>query len=287
MSQPFLLFVELIILGVVAYLFWLTRKAAADVEEQINKALAENAQKQSRGQNIAVAKDIAALLQELEAAANDMRAEWTRQSLLMQNSLKQSERAQSELNDLLAHYDAIQSVSQTDGEALPSNMDTDTSSAILQETIVDAINNYTEYLANQDDRSPATIARMGGHLKSFALWWGGQHYEKAQLRRISPAEVDEYYNYLNEHNLKKDTVRRKINTLKNFLDWIEPRIELLERKMKPAPPPASVSAQNTSSPLVDRKKLVRALAAQGFDLSVIAAKTGMEREAVRMLLRSE
>jgi len=289
MLQPFLLSVELIILGMVAYLFWLTRKVAADTEAKLNQKLLEDANTQTPGNNISMAKDIAELLQDLESAANDMRSDWTRQSVSMQNLLKQAEQAQQNLGELLSHYGAIQSASEIMGN-LPQSSDKNEQSAApvsqigAQTNMEQTLNNYAKFLKKQDGRSAATVTRMMGHLKNFALWWGGQRYEKVAVRRISTIEIDDYYAYLSGQNLQKDTIRRKINAVKSFLDWIEPQLELREKSTQPAPKAVLPSTRPRSSNLIDRKKLVQALAAQGFDLATIAAKTNMEREAVRMLL---
>lgn len=291
MSQPFLLLVELVILGAVAYLFWLTRKAAIDTEAKINQTLMENANAQTPGNNIAIAKDIAALLQELESAASDMRSDWTRQSVSMQNLLKQAEQAQQDLGELLSYYGAIQSASEILNDmpqSSPENAHNFAAASQMgsQENMEQTLNNYARFLEKQDGRSQATIARTMGHLKNFGLWWGGQRYEKVAVRRINTIEIDDYYDYLNSQNLQTDTIRRKINAVKGFLDWIEPQLALREKNTQSEPKVVPL-AHSTASNLIDRKKLVQALAAQGFDLATIAAKTNMERESVRMLLGNQ
>lgn len=262
MYQPWLLLVELAVLGATVYFFWMTRLAAqknrAEIEEDVHKMVREY----TAAQNDAMARDVAALVQEMESTAADMRAQWTRQNVMLQDALRRAGETEAKLQSLLADT------------AIPTAAPAAPISAA--ETFGDALAAYHRHLLDTG-RTPDSAGRMAGHVKGFARWWGGQRYERVQLRPINPAEVEAYSEFLYGDGLKPATVRRKINAVKDFLAWLDER----------TPPAASPAPVVSPAPANDRRSVVKTLAQQGLDIRTIAARAGIEQETVRILLRDD
>lgn len=270
MYQPWLLLVELGVLGVTIYFFWLTRQAAqrnrAEILEDVQKMVREY----TSAQNDAMTRNVAALVQEMESTAAEMRAQWTRQSIELQDALRRAEETEAKVHSMLAN---------TAVSAVPAATIVHTDSpAAAENTLGAALEEYYRHLLDAG-RTPDSAGRMVGHVKGFARWWGGQRYERVQLRPINPAEVEAYSEVLHGENLKVATIRRKLNAVKDFLAWLNHR--------SPSAEPVKVSAPVKSTPQTERRAVVQMLAQQGLDIRTIAARTGMEQETVRILLRDD
>ncbi len=261
MYQPWLLLVELAVLGATIYFFWMTLQAAkknrAEIEDDVQKMVREY----TAAQNDAMARDVAALVQEMESTAAEMRAQWTRQNVMLQDALRRADETETKLQSLLANT------------ATPTAAPIPVSAA---ETLGDALDDYHRHLLDAG-RTPDSAGRMVGHVKGFARWWGGQRYERVQLRPIDPTEAETYHDVLRDEGLKTATIRRKINAVKDFLAWLNKRAQ---PAISPAPTVARV-------PVNDRRSVVQTLAQQGLDVRTIAARAEMEQETVRILLRDD
>ncbi len=281
MFQPLPLLLEVILLGATAYLFWLTRKAASDVERRIEFAIKEAEKKGAVLGNVKMAQDVSRLLSELQSTAGEMRAEWTRQNITLQETLKRAKMAEASLNGALA-------LANVASPSLPVAATPPTRPQMAAPlTLGDAIALYGKHLSTKG-RNDAAVSRTLGHIKNFVHWWGGQRYEQVLLRRIDAAETESYFDYLRAQNYRPATIKRKMRTLKTFINWANTLLTTAREASTPAAvptPPAPQKAEAT--PAARRRQTVLALAKQGLDLRAIAAKIGMEQEAVRMILATE
>ncbi len=271
MYQPWLLLVELAVLGATIYFFWLTQQAgspnSADIEQKMSKIVRERI----TAQNEAMTHDVGALVQEMETTAAEMRAQWTRQSLLLQDAIRRVNETDVRLKTLTAQVETP----QTAAVSTPQ-------SAGADNTLGDALAEYRRYLLTAG-RPAGSANRIVGHVRGFALWWGGRQYEQMQVRPINPAEAEAYNQYLRDGGLKTATIRRKLNAVKEFLRW-------LEMQVRPAVPPPIAAPSQVKAVIpaaADRRTRVHSLAEQGLDVRTIAARTEMEQEAVRILLRDD
>ena len=265
MYQPWLLLVELAVLGATVYFFWMTRQAAQKNRAEITDDVQKMVREYTAAQNDAMARDVAALVREMESTAAEMRAQWTRQSIELQDTLRRAEETETKLQSLLA---ATVTPAAPAAEALPT--------ASAGETFGNALADFHRHLLDAG-RTPDSAGRMVGHVKGFARWWGGQRYERVQLRPIDSAEVEAYHDVLRDEGLKTATIRRKINAVKDFLAWLNARVQ-------PVSPP---TPNITRAPVSDKRSVVQTLAQQGLDVRTIAARAKMEQETVRILLRDD
>lgn len=264
MYQPWLLLVELAVLGATIYFFWVTQHSAQKNRAEIADDVQKMVREYTSAQNDAMARDVAALVQEMESAAAEMRAQWARQNAELQDALRRATETESKLQSLLANT-ATQPVSVA------------ATTVSAGETLGDALEDFHRHLLDAG-RTPDSAGRIVGHVKGFARWWGGQRFERVQLRPIDPAEADAYHDVLRAEGLKIATIRRKMNAVKDFLNWLETRVRPAVSQPVPAASPA---------PANDRRSVVQTLAQQGLDVRTIAARTGMEQETVRILLRDD
>lgn len=270
MYQPWLLLVELIVLGATIYFFWMTQRAAATNQREIEKRVATMVKERIEAHNTAMARDVATLVKEIEETAADMRAQWTRHAMRLQDGVQR-----------------LENIETAPPRVAPKLMPTPPTFPITRpetptQMFGDALKSYRGYLTDSK-RSTTAVNRAMGYVKSFALWWGGKRYERVQVRPINHTEIDNYIEVLQTQGLRPDTVRRKMNAVREFFDWLD---EYFHRPSQPATTAIPMASANgvAQSPPPSRKSLVQSLAQQGMDIRAIAAETGLERETVRILL---
>ncbi len=275
MYQPWLLLVELIVLAATIYFFLMTRQSATDAHRQTEEMVVKLVKERTEAHNTAMARDVATLVKEIEETAAEMRAQWTRQTVMLQDALKRVEAAEAAFNAPPPPIEAAP-VAPTTPAATPSPARVE----ISGDTLGDALTAYRRHLTAAG-RSAAAVNRSVGYVKAFALWWGGKRFERVQLRRINHSEADDYFDELQSEGLQPDTIRRKMNAVRDFLDWLDTQLQLAAEPA--ASPPTAV--QNGATSTHHRHAMVKLLAQKGLDVPGIAAKTGLERETVRILLR--
>lgn len=306
MYQPMLLLAEIVILGVNIYFFWLIRKYYKDIQTRIfDINLAKDEIQTSPGPtNMKMAKDVAALLTELQSAAKSVRENWLRQQNAMQTMLSEAQETRADLENLLARVEtmpaepvvaapaAVIPMAASSGPAASASSGLEVSPSM---SLTEAMEKFGESIV-ENGRSEATANRILSHIRGFAQWWGGHRYEQMRLRRIGTDESEIYFDYLQSQDYQPNTIKRKMNALKAFIGWTNDVLDEEEEALLPAvpvaaspgdvnPEPANTpAAAPAPQPIADRKTMVLNLAQQGLDQRTIAAKTGMEQEAVRMLL---
>jgi len=267
MPQLMPLFLELLVLAATLIVFWKTRQLLA----------AAQAQAQAGGATPEVAGDIAGLLAEWQSEANAARTDWVRQNALLQEGLRQAEQAAVELRALAARADGL-----TAGAVSATQLPDAPRAAPL--TLAGAVAAYDDYLKVQG-RSQTVANRALHAVREFAAWWGGQRWEGSRLGRIDPADLEAFGEYLQSVNNQPPTVKRKQMALKAFAEWANTLVGSY-----PAAPRDNSSADLAGVPTspasqpADRYRTALALHEQGLDQESIAARAGLEQEAVRMLL---
>lgn len=276
MYQPWLLLVELIVLAVTIYFFLMTRRAATGAHRQTEEMVIKLVKQRTEAHNTAMARDVATLVKEIEETAAEMRAQWTRQSIMLQDALNRVEAAEAAF-----HTPPPPVETAPVAPAAPATASPPARAEISGDTLGDALTAYRRHLA-AGGRSAAAVSRSVGYVRAFALWWGGKRFERVQLRRINHSEADDYFDVLQTEGLQPDTIRRKMNAVRDFLDWLDVQLQLTS--IPAVSPPTA--AQNGAISAHHRHEMVKVLAQKGLDVPGIAAKIGLERETVRILLRN-
>jgi len=270
MPQPMLLVIEMILLAATAYIFWLTRKLLSEARNQPSLPAASN---------LEVAQDVAELLAELQAAANAARTDWARQNAMMQETVQRAERVSAELRSLLAQTTRAQADPPVEPARVPEPTPVQTEMTLGQALIA-----FGEELRRRGQHQD-TIDRWLSHLREFASWWGGRHWQSAQLGQLELNDVESYANYLKTKQYKPITLQRKQAALRSFMNWINAaRQTRPEVASVPLAEGKGTAANIQSRAQTDHYAAAFVLYNQGLDLETIAARTGLERDAVRMLL---
>lgn len=270
MLPSMLLVVEVVLLAATGYIFWLTRKLLSEARSQPPLPAASN---------LEVAHDVAEMLAELQAAANAARTDWARQHAIMQEMVQRAEHASRELRSLLAQTTCIQGASPAEATSAPEPASDQT-----EITMGKALTAFGEALRRRGQHQNS-VGRVLSNLREFALWWGGRHWESLRLCQLEPDDVDNYVAYLKARQYKPITFKRKQAALRSFVNWAgtampaRPGYTNSPRAKEEDPVTSTPSHANS-----DYCAAALALYGQGLDLETIAARTGLEREAVRMLL---
>lgn len=303
MPQYLPLLVEVVLLGLTVFFFWRTQKLARQVKDETRLMVDQN-----KLDNVRMAQDVASILTELQSTAGAIQDDWSYQHADLQKTLVRAREVQAELTDLLAKAQSVQHdvlfpvsiFSATPEEpvtapkptrpepAAPKLPEAEPVSSLSTRTMAQAIAEFGAYL-DVAGRSETTAARAVSYVKGFAVWWGGQRYETVSLDQFDPLETEAYFEFLRGQNHHADTLKRKMNALKMFCVWVES----LSTPPAPVPAPVTPAAEPVVAPAGDdapqpsrleRRRQVLSLAEQGLDYRMIAAKTGLEQESVRMLL---
>ncbi|NJN92594.1 MAG: hypothetical protein HC875_00200 [Anaerolineales bacterium] len=310
MLQSILLPIEFILLAAVAYMYWQTRQLSAEVRIRNSSA---SVAKESEGHadttlqawQVEVIHEVANLLTEWQAAANTAREDGLRQQTELQLILKQAETTIAELRTLLAQG---MGPSSLDAKLPECTVKSATSSSCLQpaaseepqagvtsrlnsDTWTEAIESFGEQL-QVGGYSQSTISRTLGHIRQFAAWLSGPLYAQLPVRRLELLELASYRCYLETQLTQPHLIERELIAIKTFANWVNP---VLGKNLQTLI--SSGGIQNSgladTSPksnhvsqaqAVDRYQTVFSLADQGFDPAAITAETGLEREAIRLLL---
>lgn len=275
------LFIEIVLLAVTAYFCWLTR-------QMITRHRAES---KSAGQ-IEMMQDVAALLGEWQSAAGAAREESLRQQAGLQESLRQAEKTIAELRFLVAHSETSKVVAQ---KQAGHNLSAEDDLKWLPATMAEAIVNFSNHL-RKSNYSQVTIIRTASRAQHFVNWLERWASAQVPVRRIDSGEIETYRRDLTDQPDQADlSIEREITAIKIFAAWINDlcdchpspdRVELNGSvPALPLPPQPPISTRQAPSPHgADRYRSVFYLADQGLDPASITAQTGLEREAVRLLL---
>jgi hypothetical protein len=161
------------------------------------------------------------------------------------------------------------------------------------------------------------------HAQEFIFWFTSQFEDDQLPTRIENRHLEDYARHMEAQKHDLDTIKRRYIALKAYINWANnisqsdepapPKAAPVQVMPKPTPPAEVEASQRASAMLrsqvtspknaaaskpasktktepeestsnIDRYRAVFALAEQGLDQLAIAARTGLEQEAVRMLL---
>lgn len=310
MLQSILLPIEFILLVAVAYMYWRTRQLAAEVRVQISSASTvkeseEHADTTLQAWQVEVIHEVANLLTEWQSAANTAREDDLRQQTELQFTLKQAETAIAELRALLAQGEEPSSLdaksprsiakSATNSSSSPPAASVEPQAGITpwlnSETWTEAIEAFGEQL-QIGGYSQSTISRTVGHVRQFATWLSGPLYAQLPVRRLELLELASYRCYLETQLNQPHLIERELIAIKTFANWVNPVLGKNLQTVTSGATTQNLTLADTSlkstkvSPAqtTDRYQTAFSLADQGFDPATITAETGLEREAIRLLL---
>lgn len=292
MLQYILLFLEIVLLAAIGYIYWRTRVVVASLSilPLQTPATAEPLQNQ-----VEMMREAATLMTEWDTITSTIRADLDSQQAELKETLKQAEATTTKLQELVLQAETLkvkQVAHQPVHHSLVPNLDglRCHSEGTIPATLKEAIKAFGEYLrANHYGES--TITRTVNHLQKFAAWLGGQAEVEPSLRPIVLAEIELYRRRLEAQQTPTDMVEREVAALKMFANWINTvsnNINAAEpyRTPNPAtsPQPGQLLAPTAFVQSFERYHAVFALAQQGVAPAIITAQTGLEREAVHLLL---
>jgi hypothetical protein len=289
------LLIEIGLLAATAYLYWLTRKLIKGSGSQFSIAsLAANREEPGdetiNMSQIEMMQDIAALLNEWETTASAVREDWLRQQTRLQTTLSQAENTIVELRLLINQTETqkdLPSVSQRQAQKRLSNQDI-LSTISLPSTMAESILAFSHYL-RQNNYSQITVIRTTNRAQHFITWLGEQILAQVPLRQVNSNEIENYNSYLIAQPVQVDfSIERELTAIKVFADWINnlcdchqlPQAVELNHSLSSITLPGKMSLAQGA----DRYRNVFTLADQGLDSATITAQTGLEREAVRLML---
>ncbi|MCB0191059.1 MAG: hypothetical protein KDJ65_03875 [Anaerolineae bacterium] len=288
-------FLEVIFLIATAYLYWSMRKLAKKSSSATFVNSNETADRKTKEELSEMANNLTELLTELQAANNAVHHDLSAQSDNLQQLLAQSEAAATKLRSLI---EGAEDISYSD-EVHYQNKHTKVNGAdktemtkVFPRTLAQALNLF-KYDLNNSGCSDYTVTWVTVYTRRFLIWWHGDDWHKLPHSRIESTKTDSYLNYLKKQNYQADIVERTKIALSYFSDWTDDCIEMPASKPEPGLEPHSVNlpTQLTSQTSIllgtNRYQNVLSLAEQGLDRPTIAAKTGLEQEAIRLLLTME
>lgn len=311
-----LLFLEIVLFVAIGYIYWQTRILAGNLPSLAPHLPDSTGQTQSQAEMM---RDVATLITEWESVTSAVRADLSNEQTRVEETVAQAEVAIAKLQGLIVGADLasahvgdplrsplrpVLSSSEVEAskvnpvEQQPTNhitisrLDASLSHAAdtPPTTLTEAIRAFSDYLrANHYGQS--TITRTAKHVQKFAAWLSGQSEIELPLRPIVLAEIELYRRRLEAQQTPLDTIEREVAALKMFANWIN----TLDKKISPEVSyPASISSfEPRSTELLagassvrsfERYQTVFTLAQQGATPATITAQTGLEREAVRLLL---
>lgn len=292
MLQYILLFFEIVLLAAIGYIYWRTRMLATHLHTLVPPALstAEHTESQTE-----MMREVATLITEWEGVTDAVRADLSYQQVKVGETLEQAETTIVKLQELVARADTLtiqQTELQSAHHAIMPNPDSSKnhSDNTTPTTLVEAIKIFSEYLrANHYGQS--SVTRTVNYVQKFAAWLGGQAEVELPLRPVVLAEIELYRRRLEAQQTPADAVEREVAALKMFANWINTLVDKTYPEAScptvlPSvqPEPKQLLAAKLSDQSFARYHTAFALARQGTAPAIITAQTGLEREAVRLLL---
>lgn len=320
MLQYTLLFFEIVLLAAIGYIYWRTRMIATNLQALSSQASFAGDQVENQTE---LMHNMATLITEWEGVADAVRADLNYQQARMGETLEQAEVATTKLQELVRQAETLKGKSSEQQPAIQVMIpgpDPSVSHPVdsTPTTLIEAIKFFSDYLrANHYGQS--TITQTINYIQKFAAWLGGQAQVELPLRPIVLAEIELYRRRLEAQHTPTAMVEREVAALKMFANWVNtldgkicPEIRYPVLPPQPQqllagesqdldhesaevflqPTPAICQKPETDSLLtalpslqsLERYHTVFALAQQGVAPATITAQTGLEREAVRLLL---
>lgn len=295
MLQYSLLLVEFLLLGATAYLYWTTRRL---VENSGAPApLPQPGWVQNQASVTQMAQDVATLVAELQTVAGDTRTDLLKQRAELQVMLQHAEAVTAELRQLVSQADAAPEAEAEAELVWPGGLIAAPAVEPAEPPLVPLELLYSPARFGDFLRTsgcgPEVVTLASQHAQEFMIWFTGQFKDDEPApHRIAPHYLDKYAADLAAQRVDADTIGRRVIALKAYLNWINNLAPA--DAVEPAPAAGDDSARtereallgpaDAEQPKADRYRTVFSLAEEGLDQLAIAAKTGLEQEAVRMLL---
>ncbi len=276
------LFVEGTLVIAAIYLFQITRKQIADLQI-FTEGLSANKRNVAGAVDLDMIADVTSLIGEIQSAVSEARTDLLQEKETLQQLLVQAETVAAELRIQLVQQ-------QTMGK--PTTIDTTSSQRTLEAlghissvlTLEAMVCKFGRQLQT-DGRSDRTVRDTLKIIRDFSSWLGGYRCMELTLEHISTQDLEAYSDLLWKKGYAPATVRRKLSTLQKFVDWAKTD-EATHNKasVETGCSTPTFDTNDASLPNADRHQVVFELANQGLDNSTIASRTGLEQEAVRLLL---
>jgi hypothetical protein len=287
------LFVEAILAIGIIYLFWITRKQVTELQEL--KAVAADTQQPAAGSmDVTMIRNLTTLLTEMQSAVASVRADMVREKEALQKVLVEAEDYAAELRVQLAqsHITDKPRVETSSPMQTPPRV---TESNVPAQSLAASAESFRLEL-EAEGRSERSVKHTMGILHTFSLWLGGHRHEDLTIQHIGARELEAYFDHLWKQGYAPSTVRRKMSLLRKFLDWVKIGASRLDETEETVIHPQMALDANDAAQqpdlilhrgLVDHRQIVLELAKRGLDPTAISSRTGLEREAVRLLLLSQ
>ncbi|MCB0209794.1 MAG: phage integrase N-terminal SAM-like domain-containing protein [Anaerolineae bacterium] len=293
MFQFTLQFLEVIFLVATAYIYWSTRKLIKTAS--LDTSATEITLGKTQVELSNMTNNLTELLAELQSANNEAHHDLTIRGDNLEQLLTQAEAAITNLQSLIEVAQNIDYPNKGYCKNNQTKVSTVVESPATEEiplTLVQLLNTFKDDL-NNADCSHYTITWTTVYTRRFLMWLHGDDWGKLLPSKIEPAKINSYLNYLINQNYQADIIERTKIALSYFIVWIDGWSELPANKQvfKIEPHSANLPAELTSQKNIllgtNRYQNVLSLASQGLDGSTIAAQTGLEQEAIRLLLTME
>jgi len=290
---PMLLLVEIAFVLAAGYIFWLTRRQLASLRTAANAPAMP--QPASGGiDQVEMMHDLADVLSEVRSAVQDMRAEWQRERDALHYQLEQAEKTIAEMRAQMNRARTLVPQAAVSGaavEPLPQPIQPCpplTAPGAASIRLGDALDRFTDHLAC-GGLSPRSVKRLNASVREFAEWFGGQCYAGLSAETIEVAHLERFALHLRRRHLRQSTVSRKMSAVKRFLVWMSstsPAPIAVSQATMARPTKSAPTAMVEPMSVAERRAAVFDLAEQGLDTALIAARLGLERDTVHMLLSS-
>lgn len=290
MFQFMPLFLEIILLGATAYIYWATRRL---IITSVPSSVAISNKITGRETEIEITemtRNLTGLLAELQVATDTAHQDLTAQKANLQQLLDQAEFAVAKLRPLLDQVEDISRPAVAGQEAKPQREIADKVSSIdeMSLTLAQALVTFRDNLSSYG-YSQHTIPWVTAYTRQFLVWSHGDNWVELPLNEIDTVKVNGYINYLKDQNCPADVIERTKIALKSFMRWTDNWLKAnykTESQLETSSSHLSYHPilQTNSSFGLNRYQAVLTLAEQGLDRPTIAAQTGLEQEAIKLLL---
>lgn len=293
MFQSMLLFLEVILLGATVYTYWATRKLVTTSLGSAFSLSNENTDRETKIEITKMTRNLTELLAELQGATDTARQDLITQGDNLQHLLDQAEIAITNLRPLIDQAEDLDRPAMVDQEAKTQRDTADKASSSIEpalalaQALIIFKDNLSDYGYSQH-----TIPWVTAYTRQFLIWLHGDNWVELSLSQVDTVKINNYVNYLKDQNCPADVVERTKIALKSFMRWTD---NWLKANHKITPQVKNDSSKPTVQPVSQANTLFRlnryqaalTLAEQGLDRPAIAAQTGLEQEAIRLLLTME
>ena len=315
MLQYMLLFLEITLLVATVYIYWTTRRLVEEAEK--NTAVSpppEPGWVQNQATVTQMAQDVTTLMAELQTVAEAARDDVVQKTAHLQQLIGRADTAIAEIRELMAQLETKATAPEKATAAASQPAAVAEDEPLVPIKLVYSPSYFGEYL-RLSGCGKEVVEVATTHAQEFIFWFTNQ-FENELPTRIENSHLEDYVRYMEAQRHDLDTIKRRYIALKAYMNWANNISQPDGSAAKPAPAapipsPAEIEANHQASAILrsqkapdktalpaaapkpepeetpsnlERYRTVFALAEQGLDQLAIAARTGLEQEAVRMLL---